>query len=77
MTRNLRTLAALLLLGGCATRQVPAQFPSSAPVSSDAEAAPLPVVGRMTQEHPPLPGEATGGWVGLEEPATRESHHAQ
>ena len=76
MRGKIWTLAPLLVVGGCATRQVPAQFPSSAPVSHDAEAAPLPVVGRLTREHPPLPGEATDGWSGLEEPAAQESHHA-
>jgi hypothetical protein len=68
-------LAALSLLTSCATRQVPAQFPRTAPSSHEALAAPLPVVGRLTREHPPLPGEATDGWSGLEEPA-QEGHHA-
>ncbi|HSI03671.1 MAG: hypothetical protein ACAI38_23340 [Myxococcota bacterium] len=75
MQGKLWKLAALSLLASCATRQVPARFPSTAPASHDAQAAPLPVVGRLTREHPPLPGDATEGWSGLEEPA-QENHHA-
>ena len=75
MQGKVLTLAVASFLAGCATRKVPAALPSSAPASADAAAAPLPVVGRLTREQPPLPGESTDGWPGLEDGA-HEGHHA-
>ncbi|WP_437677538.1 hypothetical protein [Sorangium sp. So ce131] len=62
--------AALLLiaaaLAGCAPRSLPASFPASSAASWRAAEAPSPRIGVALAEDPPLPGEPTRGWVGLE-----------
>ncbi|AUX39389.1 hypothetical protein SOCE26_007800 [Sorangium cellulosum] len=62
--------AALLLLAvalaGCAPRSLPASFPASSAASPRAAEAQPPRIGVALAEDPPLPGEPTRGWVGLE-----------
>jgi hypothetical protein len=54
------------LAGGCATRAMPAAFPSTTAASPQArEAARTPVVTTLRSD-PPLPGEPLAGWSGLE-----------
>ena len=68
-------VVAMSLLGGCATRRVPASFPENAPASEAAVEAGLPDVGRFVREEPPLPGDPTGNRSGLEEHS--EGHRAR
>ncbi len=60
------TVAIGLLLGGCATRQRPTSYPSTSAASEEATAAPPATVGRYVREEPPLPGEPSDGWPGLD-----------
>ena len=53
-------------LAGCTPRAVPASFPASSAASPQAAEAPAPRVGIALAEDPPLPGESTEGWYGLE-----------
>ncbi len=51
---------------GCFSREVPATLPATSPASLSAvEAARAPVT-RSLEGDPPLPGESTQGWRGLE-----------
>lgn len=62
--------AALLTMTtvACASRALPASFPSDAPASAAAAAAPMAPVGVSLAEDPPLPGEPTADWPGLAAP---------
>jgi hypothetical protein len=58
------------LLTGCATRALPPSFPATAAASPAATAgAPAPVDTALRAD-PPLPGESTAGWAGLDDPAS-------
>lgn len=65
-TRLSALVAALLALAGCAPRAVPASFPSSSAASPVSLEAPAPRIGAALAEDPPLPGEPTDGWRGLD-----------
>ena len=51
----------------CASRSVPMSFPKTSAASTDAEEAPPARIGVALEQDPPLPGEPTGDWWGLEE----------
>ncbi len=80
-TRSGRLIAAFAFmgLGACAPRAVPASFVAT----PDGPEAPPPRVALMLAEDPPLPGEDTAGWPGLEpadapvaDPHAHHHHHA-
>jgi hypothetical protein len=54
-------------LTACATREVPTSFPRDAAASPDAKQAPAAPVGAALAEDPPLPGESTARWPGLDD----------
>ncbi|ADO74626.1 hypothetical protein [Stigmatella aurantiaca] len=54
-------------LGACAPRSFPKSFPRTSAASAEAEEAPVARLGGMLEQDPPLPGEPTGSWQGLEE----------
>lgn len=58
----------------CASRSVPMSFPKTSAASPDAEAAPVARVGVALDQDPPLPGESTEGWRGLEEQPPSEGN---
>jgi hypothetical protein len=68
----LRTLlvTVCLVVVACSSRDVPASWPDRSPASLESPAAPVAVVTRALDAHPPLPGEAPGGWAGLDEPGS-------
>lgn len=68
----IRTLLFVLSLGGCA-RSLPATLPPSSAASAAATEAPAATVARALRADPPLPGESTAGWEGLE-PSTPAQH---
>ncbi|AUX28690.1 MULTISPECIES: hypothetical protein [Sorangium] len=75
-------LMLVVALAGCAPRSVPASFPASSAASPQAAEAPSPRIGVALAEDPPLPGEPTAGWVGLEpasapgaDPHQHHHHH--
>jgi hypothetical protein len=58
-------LVIALALAAC-SRSFPANFPRGSAASSEA-ATPTPtLMARALREDPPLPGESTQGWEGLE-----------
>ncbi len=59
------SMTACFGLAACSSRDVPATWPEQSPASPRASAAPSAVVTQALQSHPPLPGEAHGGWLGL------------
>ena len=58
-------VAFALLSSGCASRSVPASFPSTSAASASAPEASRTSVTRALDEDPPLPGASTEGWPGL------------
>jgi hypothetical protein len=52
--------------GGCATRAVPASFPTGSAASIMATEAPNRSVVVSLRSEPPLPGESADDWPGLE-----------
>jgi hypothetical protein len=84
-----RRRAAVLALGAtlagtsaaACSRSVPASFPSGSAASLDAREAPEARVGTVLTGDPPLPGEPSAGWPGLDEagagdaPGAGEHHH--
>lgn len=70
MQAALRTLLVTVCLAvlACSSRDVPASWPDRSAASLDSPPAPVAVVTRALDAHPPLPGEASGGWAGLDEP---------
>lgn len=57
-----------LSVAACASRSVPSSFPKTSAASAEAQEAPTARVGvALEQDAPPLPGESTEGWRGLEE----------
>jgi hypothetical protein len=82
LDRPLTLVVAAVALAGCAPRSVPVPFPASTAASPEAAEAPSPRVGVALSEDPPLPGEPTAGWVGLEpapgggaDPHQHHHHH--
>ncbi|MFN7135884.1 MAG: hypothetical protein ACK4N5_27715 [Myxococcales bacterium] len=69
MHRVVHLAVPLALLAAPAAAPAPPSWPvpASSPASAAAEAAPAADVGRALREEPPLPGEPTAGWPGLEE----------
>ncbi|WP_437814548.1 hypothetical protein [Sorangium sp. So ce1078] len=59
-------LMLVAVLAGCAPRSLPASFPASSAASPQAGEAPSSRIGVALSEDPPLPGEPTAGWVGLD-----------
>jgi hypothetical protein len=57
-----------LIAAGCAVRSVPRSFPTGAAASPATPEAPRHPVVTTLRSHPPLPGEPTSGWTGLESP---------
>lgn len=66
-------LAAALLLGAC-SRELPSEWPDSSAVAIHAEPAPPATVTLALDSDPPLPGEPSEGWIGLERPDTGAAH---
>ena len=66
----LSAAAAAALSTGCATRALPLSFPATAAASPSAAAGTIAAVDGSLRADPPLPGESTAGWPGLEEPGT-------
>lgn len=62
---------ACLVVAACSSRDVPASWPDGSAASLDSPAAPVAVVTRALDTHPPLPGESSGGWAGLGAPGQR------
>jgi hypothetical protein len=63
------------------SRSAPASFPTGSAASLDAAEAPAARVGAVLAGDPPLPGEPTAGWPGLDDarsgdaPGAGEHHH--
>ena len=60
-------LAAALSLAACASRAVPDAWPRTAAASPEAPEAPIAPGPLALSSDPPLPGEASPGWEGLDE----------
>jgi len=56
-----------LVVVACSSRDVPASWPDRSAASLESPAAPVAIVTRALDAHPPLPGEAPDGWAGLDE----------
>ena len=54
------------LSAGCGGRSVPSRFPSSSAASTEAREAPVDDPTVALASDPPLPGEPTGAWRGLD-----------
>jgi hypothetical protein len=65
-SRDFVLIGAVLVALGCSSREVPSSFPAGSPASLSAAEAPRAEVARSLREDPPLPGESTDGWAGLE-----------
>lgn len=65
----------LLLLVGCATREVPTRYPESSPASPAAGAAAPLAVTRALDEEPPLPGSEGTDWKGLRDGTPQVPSH--
>lgn len=63
-------------IAACSSRDVPATWPEQSPASPRASAAPSAMVTQALDGHPPLPGEAQGGWAGLD-PSPPQVHQHQ
>lgn len=63
---RMRSIALMLLLG-CASRDVPTRYPESSAASLDAPTGGSLVVTRALAADPPLPGTHADGWQGLED----------
>jgi hypothetical protein len=72
MTRSTGTLACFvaLLLAACATRTVPTPASPGSPLTPAHPEGAAPRVTLALDEDPPLPGESTAGWIGLEAPTS-------
>jgi|GEM_PF-485918 len=64
---NFKFLFAVVLVSGCATRSVPDHFPDNSAASPDSPEGAAVRTTRSLTEEPPLPGESTEGWDGLNE----------
>jgi hypothetical protein len=58
-------MGASFLAVGCAGREVPVRFAAQSALSSNAREAPVADPTVALTSDPPLPGEATGAWLGL------------
>lgn len=66
MSRVLPCAAFVLLLAACATRSVASHTPPHSAASEVAPEASAAVLTTSLTGDPPLPGEPSAGWVGLE-----------
>jgi hypothetical protein len=66
MPRVLTRAAFALLLVACATRSVPTHTPRRSAASEAAPEASAAVLTTSFAGDPPLPGEPSAGWVGLD-----------
>ncbi|MCB9596482.1 MAG: hypothetical protein H6719_27410 [Sandaracinaceae bacterium] len=73
MKRHLLFAALALALVGC-SRELPTTFPSGSAASLDEPEAPVASVGVALEQEPPLPGEPSSGWEGLQRDAGAASH---
>lgn len=74
---HLRTVLLMMLLAaplGACSRSVPSHFPRTSAASGEAPAGAPAVVGRALRADPPLPGESTDGWVGLDPQSAPAAH---
>ncbi len=62
----LSTWALTVLALSCAT-SVPARFPRGSAAAEDTPPAPLPSAATALRADPPLPGQGSAGWPGLED----------
>jgi hypothetical protein len=53
-------------LAACSSRDVPTAWPEQSAASPRAAAAPSAVVTQALDSHPPLPGQSSTGWAGLD-----------
>lgn len=60
-----RSLAALAVLAACSSRQV-APSPSGSPVRVESTEGQRVTVGTVLREDPPMPGEETPAWQGID-----------
>jgi hypothetical protein len=67
------TMLLAAALSAC-SRSVPSHLPRTSPASAEAPAAAAAVVGRALREDPPLPGESTEGWSGLDAESAAATH---
>lgn len=70
------------IVAAACSRSLPASFPSESAASPEAAPAPAARVGAMLAGDPPLPGEPSAGWPGLDDagageapPANHDHHH--
>jgi heavy metal-binding protein len=56
----------LLSVVSCAARELPSRWPDASAASPASPEAPIAVVTRSLEGPPPLPGDASPGWPGLE-----------
>lgn len=82
MMKMMKAVAFGALLGAACSRSLPASFPPGSAASPEAREAPAARVGVVLAEDPPMPGEPSAGWLGLEPaaaddapPAMDHSHH--
>lgn len=68
---------AVLLAGSACSRELPSDWPSNSPVSPEADAAPVSRVTLALDSDPPLPGEPTDGWIGLDRPDAEDAKQAE
>ncbi|PRQ03915.1 hypothetical protein [Enhygromyxa salina] len=73
LTRGLASVAVSLALAGC-SRDFPSEWNSTSPASGDATAMPHAHVTHALDGDPPLPGEASEGWIGLEQAVETDPH---
>jgi hypothetical protein len=64
---------ALAFGGGCSPRSLPPSFPAGTAAGLETPEAPPRKVTRALDSDPPLPGEPTDGWPGLQPAATPEA----
>ncbi len=57
---------AAALVAACASRPLNPSFPATSAASLDGDAVPAASVTTALEADPPLPGETTDGWSGLE-----------
>lgn len=65
----------VVLCAACAPRSVPERFPAASAASDAAPPGPVAAVTVALREDPPLPGEPSEGWPGLDAHTTESDHH--
>lgn len=81
-SRGVIAFALFVALAAACSRSLPAAFPRDTAASPAAREAPAARVGVMLTEDPPLPGEPSAGWPGLDDagagdapPGGHHHHH--